>query len=268
MPKLDSYFERIGWNQPINLDVVTLTGILRHHSCSIPFENIDVLERKGISLNEDDIFAKLVDAKRGGYCFEQNGLLIRILQTIGFDCTPFGARVRLQVPRSELPRRTHMFGVVSLEGKKWIVDAGFGGFSLTAPIVWDLNRVQSTPTEQRRLVQVEGRVYHQAQVGAEWRDLCEIESEMPFIDQELANWWTSTHTQSKFNNSLSIGLAQHDGTRFAVFNDRFTHRRGAEILDQFQIKDKNHLIQIASSKFGLELPTLTTFGDWPFSSKS
>ncbi len=265
MFQLAAYLDRIGVDSRSRVDLDTLTRIQLRHSCSIPFEHIDVLDGRGISLEVNDIAAKLVTARRGGYCFEQNGLLLAVLIEIGFVAKAIGARVRIQMPREAQARRTHMFVSVELDGEKWIVDAGFGGFSLTAPIRWELDIEQPTPHETRRVIFEEGRYFHQALIGDSWQDMCEFTGEeMPPVDQDLANWWTSTNPTSKFRNSLSVGMAVADGTRLAILNDRFTHRRGAEILEQRTIEDSVELREVLESRFRLQFGAPPSFGRWPF----
>jgi len=262
---LGAYLDRIGHDRSVRPDRETLSSVLFGHSCSIPFENLAVLAGQPISLDPDAIAEKLVTMRQGGYCFEQNGLLLRALTSIGFEATPIAARVRLNVTRDVLPRRTHMFVRVDLDGDSWIVDAGFGGFSLTAPLRWELNEEQPTPHETRRIIHEEGRYFHQAQVGDVWQDLCEFTGEaMPSVDQEVSNWFTSTNPTSRFKTNLTVGLARPDGTRVAIFNDRFTHRRGADVLEQKSISTEEELRELLLTKFELDYPSGTSLGGWPF----
>lgn len=267
MFELGKYLDRIGYRRAAQANFDTLAGIQMRHSCSIPFENISVLHGDPVNIQLGDIFHKLVLARRGGYCFEQNGLLLGALREIGFEVRHIGARVRIGLSRETAVRRTHVFVCVELDGAKWIVDAGFGGYSLTAPIRWELDEPQATPHETRRIIFEEGRYFHQALVGDIWQDLCEFTGEeMPLIDQELANWWTSTNPTSKFKTSLTVGMAVEDGTRLGILNDRFIHRRGAEVLEQQTITSSRALIELLSERYGLQFAMPPTFGEWPFAS--
>src|SRR5712672_3146723 len=128
-PDLDSYFARIGYTGPRNPTLEVLNSIAEAHIQSIPFENLDVLLRRSISLEPAAIFQKLVLDRRGGYCFEQNGLLLEILSTMGFQVAPLSARVRWQRPRDFTPPRTHVFLCAAINGESWLVDVGVGGLS-------------------------------------------------------------------------------------------------------------------------------------------
>ena len=79
-PFLSAYFARTGWQQPVQVDIDTLRGLHLHHNCAIPFENIDVVLPREIHLDDGCLVDKLVTARRGGYCFEQNGLFEVVTQ--------------------------------------------------------------------------------------------------------------------------------------------------------------------------------------------
>lgn len=242
------------------------------HACSVPFENLDVLAGKGISVEPDDIYQKLVLNRRGGYCFEQNSLMLEMLQLLGFEARSAAGRIRLRVPKGELPNRTHVFVIVTLDREEYVVDCGMGGFSLTAPIRLVENIEQPTPHETRRIVVEGDQWFQQALTDEGWIDLFQTGlEEMPYVDRRLANWWTSTNPTSLFSTSLTIGLARPDGTRCGLLNDRFTHRRvpkngqRGEVLKEILIEDRQQLRQVIETKFGLELDPFPELAKWPFS---
>ena len=94
-PFLSAYFARTGWQQPVQVDIDTLRGLHLHHNCAIPFENIDVVLPREIHLDDGCLVDKLVTARRGGYCFEQNGLFERVLREVGFTVRSVLGRVVL-----------------------------------------------------------------------------------------------------------------------------------------------------------------------------
>lgn len=224
---LSTYGLRIGLSGSFEPTFEALSRIQFGHSTNIPFENLDVLRNLPIRLDEASLQQKLVGDRRGGYCFEQNGLLLAVLQQIGFAATPLSGRVRLGVDRSFLPARTHLFVKVHMDGEDWLVDGGVGGASLTAPI----------------------------------RLRLDVEQETPLIDREVGNWWTSTSPKSKFKQGLFCALARPNGERVGLLNEVFTHRRGAEILRRIEITNHEHLHDILAEEFGLRLPDGTVFGE-------
>ena len=93
--QLSAYLRRIGVEDPVRADRATLHRLQRGHRLAIAFENLDIPLGRGISLEPERIFAKLVADRRGGYCFEQNALFLAMIEAIGFAARPLLARVWL-----------------------------------------------------------------------------------------------------------------------------------------------------------------------------
>lgn len=265
---LDAYLARIGYHGPRAPTLATLHAVTRRHTTVIPFENLDVLLGRPIRLDPAALTAKLVHARRGGYCFEQNGLLLLALAALGFAVTPLSARVRLERPRDFTPPRTHLFLRVDLADGAWFTDAGVGACSLTAALRAGDSAEQSTPHEARRLVHEDGRWLHQARLGDIWTDVYEFTGEaMPLIDREVANHWTSTSPDSKFRQQLMVARAGPEGERWALRDRTLIHRRGAEVLAQHDLATREELLEVLATRFGLELPAGTRLdppgAPWP-----
>src|SRR6185369_6798280 len=128
-------------------------------------ENLDVLLGRGINLEPAAVQQKLIHQKRGGYCFEQNSLLLQVLEAVGFAVKPISARVRLQRPRDFIPPRTHLFLRVELEGESWLADVGIGSLSLTSAIRLNTDAEQSTAHEPHRIAREGNLLFHQARLG-------------------------------------------------------------------------------------------------------
>ena len=259
---LKKYAERIGFRGDFRPDYETLAVIQKGHSTHIPFENLDVMQDLPINIDLPSLEDKLVNRRRGGYCFEQNGLLLGVLQQIGFEVTPLSARVRLGAERDYTPARTHLFLRIDLDGETWLVDAGVGGLSLTAPIRFVEDVEQSTPHESRRIVRESGVYYHQAWMGQEWMDVYEFTGEsMPLIDRQVSNWWTSTHPTSRFKQGVFSAMARSNGERFGILQNVFTHRKGAEVIRTIEFRSLDGLLDVLRSEFGIILPGRPDFGE-------
>ncbi|MDN5873864.1 MAG: arylamine N-acetyltransferase, partial [Sinobacteraceae bacterium] len=166
---LDEYCTRIGYEGPRQPTVEVLHALTAAHSQSIPFENLDVVLGRPIQLEVEALYRKLVVARRGGYCFEQNGLFLEVLRALGFESYPLSARVRLGLAhRAQVAARTHLLVEVRIEGEAWLSDVGVGAASLTRVLRWQVDVEQPTPHEPRRLQYEEGRWFHQMYRGGEW----------------------------------------------------------------------------------------------------
>ena len=265
---LDAYFTRLGYTGPRTPTLATLHAIAGAQVQSIPFENLDVLLGRGINLDPAAVFQKLVHDRRGGYCFEQNSLLLSVFLALGYRAAPLSARVRWQRPRDFIPQRTHLFIRVELDGISWLVDAGVGGLSLTCAIRLHYDGEQTTPHEPRRIVREGALWFHQVRFDTEWLDVCEFTlEEMPPIDRELANWWTSTNPNSKFRQNLIVGRAAPRGVRHAINNREFTTRHPDGRAEKRELATPAELLAVLAETFGLHFPPDTRFGPpgspWP-----
>jgi N-hydroxyarylamine O-acetyltransferase len=265
---LDAYFERIGYTGSREPTVPVLHAITDAHTQSIPFENLDVLLGKSIDIEINAIFRKLVQDRRGGYCFEQNSLLLYVLGAIGFKVSPLSARVRLQRPRDYIPPRTHLFLRIEIDGESWLTDVGVGAASLTSAIRLHAEGEQSTPHEPRRIIREGASWFHQILYADQWHDVCEFTlEEMPPIDRELGNWFTSAHPQSHFKSRLMVARALPDGKRLTVLNHDFNIRQRDGDVEKRHIASTEELLEVLREYFGLQFPSGTRFGPpdspWP-----
>lgn len=252
---LEQYFERIGYRPSGAPSVQQLHELTRAHVQSIPFENLDVLADKAISLAPAAVFNKLVTRRRGGYCFEQNGLFIRVLNALGYQAFTMGARVRLRCKeRSEIPPRTHLFARVELDGQQWLTDVGFGGLSLTAALLWQDGLEQQTPHDLRRLVQEDGRWFHQVWQEGSWLDAYEFDGQPMFAnDQKMANWYSSTHPDSTFIEQRVMAIAAPEGGRLAVLDNELRVRNAKGDLETSVFSEED-FAELARSKFSMDWP--------------
>lgn len=121
-----AYLDRIGCSWPEELSAGTLREITRAHLEHVPFENLEVIEEgREPSLEEADLFCKVVLNHRGGYCFELNKLFFLLLQGLGFRCYPVAVRVLMGRP--EPCPFSHRGTIVEVDGSLWYCDVGFGG---------------------------------------------------------------------------------------------------------------------------------------------
>jgi N-hydroxyarylamine O-acetyltransferase len=187
---LDAYCERIGYRGPRTPTLGTLRALQAAHVAAIPFEAVDVLLGRGVDISPAAVDAKLIGKRRGGYCYEQNGLFKRVLRAVGFRVEGLLARVRWQSPEDAPPTpRTHMALRVEADGAPWLADVGFGAAVPTAPLRMDTAEPQPTSWEPLRLLPSgEGGWRVQARLGGEWATLYDLLPEPQLdVDYEPAN---------------------------------------------------------------------------------
>lgn len=222
---LDAYCDRIGYRGPRTPTIGTLRALHELHPASIVFEAIDVLLGRGVDLSPAAVDAKMIRSRRGGYCFEQNGLFKRVLTAIGFEVESLVARVRWMAPAGAPPRpRTHMALRVTVDGEPWLADVGFGGCVPTAPLRMDTAAPQPTRHETFRVTPFGASLLVQARLDGTWLPLYELSREPQLdVDYELANWFTATHPTSHFRRNLTVARATPQA-RYALLDGRLTVR--------------------------------------------
>ena len=220
---LDAYFERIGYSGPVSPGLDTLKALHRLHPQAISFDGLSPFLGDPVNLEIDALQEKLVQRRRGGYCFEQNVLFWEVLKRIGFHVTGLTARVRLNWPADVITPRGHMALLVALPEGHYIADVGYGKLTLTAPCRLQANVEQSTPHEPVRIIELgDGISALQARLAAEWKTLYTFGLEEAFLpDYAVLNWYYSTHPESPFLTSLMMGRPQ-PGARHALLNRRYS----------------------------------------------
>lgn len=251
---LDAYFARIGYQGSRVPSLETLNSVIAAHTQTIPFENLDVLLGRPILLDAASLQQKLIHQRRGGYCFEQNGLLLLALQSLHFDVQPMSARVRLDAPRDFIPPRTHLFLRVQLQDASWLADVGVGSSSPTTAVNLAEGVETGTSHELHRIVKENGVYFHQGSYGTEWHDIYEFTLEqMPLIDREVSNWYTSTSPRSRFRQHLLVSRSAGAAGRHTILDDQFSRRAADGVATKHKITSKSELFEILSQYFGLHL---------------
>ena len=125
----NEYFRRIGAAETAispNLDSLRL--LQKKHLLAVPFENLDIHWNKEILLDSGKFYEKIVENRRGGFCYELNGLFFGLLNRIGFESKIISARVS-DGNGGFGPEFDHLAIVSRVKGEEYLVDVGFGDFS-------------------------------------------------------------------------------------------------------------------------------------------
>ncbi|HGV0300812.1 TPA: N-hydroxyarylamine O-acetyltransferase [Citrobacter freundii] len=250
-PFLTAYFARIGWSDSASVDIETLKALHLLHNGAIPFENLDVLLPREMQLDDLSLEEKLVTARRGGYCFEQNGVFERALREIGFNVRSLLGRVVLANP-SSLPPRTHRLLLVELQGEQWIADVGFGGQTLTAPIRLQADIEQQTPHGEYRLVQEGDDWILQFRHHDHWQSMYRFDLVVQHqSDYLMGNFWSAHWPQSHFRHHLLMCRHLPDGGKLTLTNFHFTRYQDGRAIEQINLPDVASLYALLQEQFGL-----------------
>jgi N-hydroxyarylamine O-acetyltransferase len=255
MPDLDlaAYFDRIGYHGPTVPTLDVLRELHRLHPEAIPFENLDPFLNRPVDLEPGAIRRKLVECRRGGYCFEHNLLFMEVLTTLGFVASGLAARVLWNQPEDAITPRGHMLIRVEVDGRSWLADVGFGGCTQTAPILLEPGREQQTPHEPFRVVEADGYFRMQAHVGGAWRTLYRFDLQQQFpVDYAVSSYFLSTNPASHFRSNLICARAL-PGRRLALLNNRLTTHYVDGRSERVEFADPAEIADALTSQFGIAL---------------
>ena len=235
--RVDAYLDRIGATRPALPDLDGLRALQRAHLGTVPFENLSIHLGEPVRLDEGSVLSKLIDRRRGGFCYELNGAFAMLLSALGYRVTLHSARVwgggRFGAPFDHLALRVEL-------DVPWLVDVGFGRFS-HHPVRLDVRGPQADPGG---VFEVTG---HANPVGPSDLDVsrnggCEYRlDQRPYALDDFVPtcWWHQTSPESHFTRSLTCSRLTDGGritlsgnTLIATAGDVRTERRltDAEVL--------------------------------------
>jgi arylamine N-acetyltransferase len=253
---LNGYFDRINYRGAAEPNLDVLRDLVTAHTRAIPFENLDPLMGVPVDdLSPETLTDKLVRRRRGGYCYEQNGLMGYVLAEIGFQVRRFSGRVTWMLPPdAPVGAQTHTVLAVTFPGSvgPYLVDVGFGGQTLTSPIRFETGNVQQTTREPYRLVDRRDGLVLQAQVRGEWQSLYEFSTRtQPGIDLQVGSWYVSTHPSSLFVTSLMVARVIDDARMNLAGPNLTIHR--ADASEKIRLEDAGAVVDTLSDRFGINV---------------
>lgn len=250
---LDLYCARVGYAGPRAPTLDVLRALQALHPAAIAFESIDPFMGRGVRIDAGSVQAKLLGARRGGYCHEQNGLFCDVLAALGFDVVPLGARVVWARPDDKAPL-THRLMLVHVAEGPFIADVGFGGPTPTAPLRLEPETPQETPHGTYRIMRDGVDFALELKLSGRWAPLYRfrLEAQNP-IDFEVANWFTATHPASPFTRNLVC--ARVDGARrLTLMNRTLAVREANGGVTRRDLNDTAELGDALARLFGLDVP--------------
>lgn len=205
---------RIGYIEPIKRDAQTLRGLHLAHMQTVPFENLDIGLKRPIRLTNEALCDKIILQKRGGFCYELNGLFAWLLQEFGFEVTYLNARVYNRQGQLGIPF-DHLALLVQTPGQdgRWLVDVGFGD-SFSEPLRFEERDEQPQGLRSYRLEQTpDGYVVWQQNYNGVWQRqyFFDIQPRNFPADYEAACLYHQTSPKSSFTRGSIISRATPEG---------------------------------------------------------
>lgn len=252
---LEAYLQRVGYAGPRAPTLDTLRAIQLRHTEIIPFENFNPLLSWPVRLDVESLQQKMVRGGRGGYCYEQNLLFKSALEALGYKVVGLAARVLWNAAMAgPVTPRTHMLLRIELGGQSWLADVGFGVMTPTGPLRLEPDIEQATPHEPYRMVHADDEFIMQAKIRGEWKALYRFSLQEQLLpDYEMANWYVSTHPDSRFVNGLMVARPVPGKRRTLLNNELTVHRLDGD-SEKRVLASAAELRQVLESDFRLTLP--------------
>ena len=231
---LHAYLRRINYRGEQTPSVATLHELHRAHLLAVPFENLDIHLGRSILLDQDALFDKIVTRRRGGFCYELNGLFAWLLQQSGFDVTYLNARVynRQGQLGIDFDHLTLLVQVPHQPGR-WLVDVGFGD-SFNDPLDFEERQEQVQGLRSYRLEQVkDGFVTWQKNYDGTWERqyFFDLQPRAFPAEYEAACLYHQTSPKSSFTRGSIISRATLEG-RVSLEEGRLILTRNGQRTEQ------------------------------------
>ncbi|MEV6830196.1 arylamine N-acetyltransferase [Amycolatopsis sp. NPDC051102] len=211
---IDAYLDRLGVARPAAPDLATLLHLQERHLAAVPFENLSSHLGEPVVLAEDALFDKIVHRRRGGFCYELNGLFAALLRTLGYDASLHAAQV-FRADGTPGPPLDHAAIVVSL-AEDWLVDVGFGRFA-RHPLRLTAVDPQIDPEGEFLLLDAP---HGDVDVLLDGKPQYRLERRpRPLTDFIPMAWWQTTSPESHFTQSLTCSRPTSQG-RVTLSGDR------------------------------------------------
>nr|CAF05656.1 TubG protein [Archangium disciforme] len=244
------YLERIGVSAG-----TPLAALHRAHLEAVPFENLDIHLKRPIRLDEAAFFEKVVLQRRGGFCYELNGLFARLLRTLGYRVTLLSARVASRPDGSAYgPDFDHLALLVEDASGRWLADVGFGECFLE-PLRLDERGVQTQDGRGHRLVEdAEGLVVWREAASGDWK----AQYVVSLIPRELGDFAAMCHHQQ---TSPESHFTQRRLCTRTTPDGRITLKEGALVVTSGGARHEQRLPDEAAWRaaltrhFGITLPS-------------
>jgi N-hydroxyarylamine O-acetyltransferase len=249
----DEYLARFGADRS-----TPLAELQRRHLEHVPFENLDIHLGDAIDLGEDALFDKIVRRRRGGFCYELNGLFALLLEALGADVDRVGARV--WGSNGFGPPLDHMHLLVTWPGspQRWLVDVGFGRFT-HRPLRWDDGALQHDEAGTFRIAPADDDVGCFDVWSGDDRQYRTDPRALSLTDFEPTCWFQQTSPASHFREGPMCSRLDGSGRVTIAGRSLIRTRDGART--ETTLDTDAAVLDAYREHFGLSLPRVPSLAD-------
>lgn len=248
---IDRYLTRIKYAGNLAVDVHTLQQLHECHVLSIPFESLDIFWKRPIQLTIQTLFRKVVENRRGGFCYELNYLFYRLLIDLGFNAAMVSSRI---IDRGGQlgPEFDHMSIVVKLE-QLWLVDVGYGDLFLKPIEIKDGNIVRDK-FRYYQICHLENEKYslNESKSGSDFQLRYEFTVKQRTIEDFYDQCYHKQYSKESFFVQNRVCTMPSASGRVTIINDRLIKRWG-DMKEESKISTEIQFDQIIEQEFGIKL---------------
>ena len=250
---VSKYLRRINYGRPVDVSAGTLRELHKAHLLAVPFENLDIHLERPIVLDEHRLIRKIVDGRRGGFCYELNGAFCTLLRALGFEASMLSAEVA-RADGSFGPPFDHMTLLVELE-ERWLADVGFGD-SFREPLRLDDRGEQLENSDAHRLKEDREHLVLERREGDLWTPQYRFNLS-PHVLNDFAGMcnYHQTSPESTFTQRRTCTRATPEG-RITVTGMRvIVTERG--VKHERELASREEWLAALGEHFGIELESTT-----------
>ncbi|MEU1510623.1 arylamine N-acetyltransferase [Streptomyces sp. NPDC005811] len=247
---VDAYLRRLGVVRPPRPTAAALSELHLRHLLTVPFENLSVQLGERIVLEERRLVEKIVEERRGGFCYELNGAFGTLLTALGFEVTFLAARVFGEPGRLGIPYDHMALGVRTVDDGAWLADVGFGAHS-HHPLRRADRGEQKDPGGVFRIVEAEAGDLDVVRDGSpQYR----LEARPRALGDFVAGaWWHSTSPASHFTRSLVCSRVTEDGGRITLSGRRWKVTGPEGESEETELVTDEEVLGVYRERFGIVL---------------
>jgi N-hydroxyarylamine O-acetyltransferase len=246
-----SYLERIKYASSVVPNPDTLRGLQKAHLLTVPFENLSIHSQELIILEDSALFDKIVERRRGGFCYELNGLFAALLRALDFDVAMLSAEVANEAGTYG-PKFDHMALLVSLE-ERWLVDVGFGD-SFREPLLLDQRNTQTRRERSYRIIPDGPYLILAQRANAdaeEWKPQYRFTLEQyHYSDYTEMCYYHQTSAESHFTRGRICSRATNEG-RLTLSEMRFIESKMNGERQERLLADEQEYARVLRDHFGI-----------------
>ncbi|MFJ1731959.1 arylamine N-acetyltransferase [Streptomyces sp. NPDC088254] len=262
-PLLDAYLRRLGVAYPAWPTADVLRELHVRHLQTVPFENLSVHLGEEIVLEERWLVEKVVEGRRGGFCYELNGAFGALLAGLGFDVTLLAGRVYGEEGRPGIPYDHLALRVRTVDAGEWLADVGFGAHS-HFPLRWEHRGEQEDPGGVFRVVEARadaagvkggaGRSADDLDVVRDGSRQYRLEVRPRALGDFAAGaWWHRTSPDSHFTRSLVCSRVTEDGGRVTLSGRRLKTTTVDGASEERELTRDEEVLAVYRERFGIRL---------------